>query len=143
MEDSILKSTRKALQIGIDDDSFDLDVIMHINSAFSTLNQLGVGLPDGFVIEDDSSVWDDFLPSSVTHKAQISRVKSYVWIHSRLLFDPPELQALLTALQNQKTELEFRLSVDREGAEWQDPDNPVDVVDGGDPLNPYEVTDAN
>lgn len=143
VEESILKSTKKYLQIGVDDDSFDPDVIMHINTVFSTLNQLGVGLPDGFVVEDDTTKWDDFMPMA-THKAQVSRIKGYIWVSTRLLFDPPEMQPLLTALQGQKTELEFRLSVDREDAEWQDPAVAVDVVDGGDPLNPFEdeVLDA-
>ena len=61
MEQSILKSTKKILGIAEDYTVFDLDIITHINSAFSTLTQLGVGPVEGFIIEDDTA------PVSYTH----------------------------------------------------------------------------
>lgn len=130
MEQSILKSTKKVLQIGPDDESFDLDIIIHINSAFSTLHDLGVGPEEGFAIEDEYVEWDSFLVEDI---AQLSRVKSFVFLHSRLLFDPPATTFHLNAVQEQLKEVTWRLSVKREGAEWADPDPPVLVVDGEDP----------
>jgi hypothetical protein len=137
MEQSILKSTKKVLQIGDDDESFDLDVLTHINSAFSTLNDLGVGPAEGFAIEDDTVEWSTFLAEDLV---QLSRVKSFVFLHSRLLFDPPTTTFHLNAVQEQLKEVTWRLSVKREGADWVDPNPSGDsdeeimppvVLDGG------------
>lgn len=127
MEQSILKSTKKVLQIGDDDNSFDLDIMTHINSAFSTLNDLGVGPEAGFTIEDDAPEWEDFLPGAedVEDKVQLSRTKTFVFLHCRLLFDPPATTFHLNAAQEQLNELTWRLNVRREGEEWVDPDPPV------------------
>ena len=43
MENSILLSTKKVLNVSPDDPSFDMDILTFINSAFSTLHDLGVG----------------------------------------------------------------------------------------------------
>jgi hypothetical protein len=61
MDTSILRNTRKILGIGINDTSFDLDIILHINAAFSILTQIGVGPPEGFAIIDETSQWEDFI----------------------------------------------------------------------------------
>jgi hypothetical protein len=126
MEQSILRSTKKVLQIGPDDESFDLDIMTHINSAFSTLHDLGVGPEEGFTIDDEYVEWDSFLTEDI---AQLSRVKSFVFLHSRLFFDPPATTFHLNAVQEQLKEVTWRLSVKREGAEWVDPDPVVLVVD--------------
>jgi|SRR4051794_15698595 hypothetical protein len=132
MEQSILKSTKKVLQIGPDDKSFDLDILTHINSAFSTLHDLGVGPEEGFIIEDESAVWGEFLAEDIS---QMSRVRLFVFLQSRLLFDPPTTTFHLTAAQAQLDQLTWRISVKREESDWVDPDLPIDimVVDGGDP----------
>lgn len=131
MEQSILKSTKKILGVDPTDTSFDLDIITHINSAFSTLTDLGVGPAEGFVIEDDTVQWDAFL---VDDPIKLSKVKTAVFLHTRLLFDPPTVSYLLEASQRQLQEQLWRLSVNREETEWVDPEPPtVLVVDGGDP----------
>lgn len=134
MEQSILTSTKKVLQIGPDDESFDLDIITHINSAFSTLHDLGVGPAEGFTIEDDEAEWADFL--SVDDNMQLSRVKTFVLLHARLLFDPPATTFHLNAAQEQLQEVTWRLSVNREGVDWVDPDPPEASDDDvfGDPI---------
>lgn len=133
MEQSILKSTKKILNIGVDDTSFDQDILTHINSAFSHLHQLGIGPDAGFVIEDDAVEWSDFL-SEETPLYIISAVKTNVHLQVRSLFDPPQLPHVLTAMQQQLLESDTRLLIMREETEWADPD-PADVlvVDGGDP----------
>lgn len=118
MEQSILKSTKKILGIDPADESFDLDIITHINSAFSTLHDLGVGPEDGFVIEDDETLWEDYLDDPV----QLSQVKTCVYLRTRLLFDPPTAGYLLTAAQEQLRECEWRLNTRREAEAWVDPD---------------------
>lgn len=111
--DSILQSTKKVLQIDSSDPSFDLDVIMHVNSAFSTLCQVGVGDDLGFEIADESAVWTDFLSGNVE---QLNRVKTYVYLYVKRLFDPPGTAYLSTAMDNQMNELIWRISVTREDA---------------------------
>jgi hypothetical protein len=132
MEQSILTSTKKALHIGPDDDSFDLDVMIHINSAFSTLHDLGVGPEEGFSIEDATSEWDNFLPID-EDKVQHAQVKTFVILSSRLAFDPPSSAYLLTASQAQLAELTSRISMRRENAKWAPPaEELLDVIDAGD-----------
>jgi|SRR5436190_5392056 len=127
MEQSILISTKKILGIAEDYTAFDLDIITHINTAFSTLTQLGVGPATGFMIEDDTAVWDDFISDD-----QYNSVKSYVFLRVRHLFDPPTTSYLITASEKQIEELEWRLNVHREETEWVDPD--PDPIPSDDPF---------
>jgi hypothetical protein len=124
MEQSILTSTKKILGIDKDYTVFDLDIITHINSAFSTLTQLGVGPRAGFMITDDTEVWSDFI--DIENDLQYNSVKSYVFLRVRQLFDPPSTSYLISAVERQIQELEWRLNVHREETEWIDPD-PDDV----------------
>jgi hypothetical protein len=124
MEASILTSTKKILGIPDDYTVFDLDIITHINTAFSTLTQLGVGPAEGFMIEDDTAEWTDFIVDDM----QYNSVKTYVYLKVRQLFDPPTTSYLITAFNEQIRELEWRLNVHREETGWADPD----------PRPPYE-----
>lgn len=128
MESSILKSIKKILGIGLDDDSFDLDIVIHINSAFSTLQDLGIGPVAGFVIEDDEASWDDL---GINDLAILSELKTCIYLQVRLLFDPPATSYLIDALTRQLTEHQWRLSVKREATGWVDPDPPAVVVTDG------------
>jgi hypothetical protein len=133
MEQSILKSTKKILNVSEDDTSFDLDIITHINSAFSHLHQLGIGPDAGFVIEDDSAEWADFL-NEESPLYILSAVKTNVHLRVRSIFDPPQMPHVLTAMQAQLLESDTRLLIMREETGWVDPDPPdVLIVDGGDP----------
>jgi hypothetical protein len=121
MEQSILTSTKKVLGIAEDYTAFDLDIITHINTAFSTLTQLGVGPAVGFGIEDNTAVWPDFYADDLQYNA----VKSYVFLRTRMLFDPPQTSYLITAMERQLQELEWRLNAHREETGWVDPDPEV------------------
>jgi hypothetical protein len=125
VETSILKSTKKNLGITAADTSFDLDIITHINTSFSTLTQLGVGPPTGFMIEDDSSVWEDFVGTDL----ELNSVKTYIYLKTKSLFDPPQTSYLLGAMKDQIRELEWRLNAHREETQWVDPDPPVVLED--------------
>jgi hypothetical protein len=120
VEQSILNSTKKILGIAADYTVFDLDIITHINTAFSTLTQLGVGPAEGFMIESADDLWTDFDP--VDDDRQYNAVKSYIYLRVRLLFDPPTTSYLITALEKQVQELEWRMNVYREETGWTDPD---------------------
>lgn len=115
MENSILISTKKILGIAADQDVFDLDVITHINAAFSTLYQLGVGPEAGFAIEDDTKTWDDFIAGDISI---VNACKTYVYLRTRLLFDPPPTSFALQSMKEQLAEYEWRISILREEAHW-------------------------
>jgi len=105
--DSILNSIKKFLSISPDDPSFDQDVTLHINSVFSTLQQLGVGPSTGFFIEDAAKTWTDYLGTN----PELNAVKSYMYLRVRLLFDPPTTSFALDSYKNQVLELEWRINV--------------------------------
>jgi hypothetical protein len=117
VEESILKSTKKVLGLGEDYDAFDTDVIMHINTVFVTLNQLGIGPAEGFMIEDDSEEWEDFTEGVIN----LNAIKTYIYLRVRLLFDPPGTSYHINAIQEQVKELEYRLKYEREVTAWQAP----------------------
>ena len=111
MSESILDSTKKILGIDADYTAFDMDIILHINSALATLNQLGVGPEEGFFIEDSSAEWGDLLGDD----PRLNQVKSYIYLKVRVVFDPPASSFVLTALNEQIKEHEWRINVVREG----------------------------
>lgn len=105
--DSILTSIKKLLGISEDYKEFDTDIIIHINTAFSKLNQLGVGPEEGFSIKDKTSVWTEFLADA----KNLESVKTYVYLIVRLVFDPPQSSAVMTSMENTINQLEWRLNV--------------------------------
>lgn len=105
--ESILDSEKKLLNIDKDYDVFDDDLILHINSIFGTLHQLGVGPDPQFTISDNSAVWDDY----TTDGTVIHEVKTYMFLKLRLLFDPPSSSFVLNSYEKQIQELEWRLTV--------------------------------
>lgn len=107
METSILTSIKKMLGVPDDYSEFDEDIIMHINSVFLNLAQLGVGTKEGFSIEDDSAEWSDFIGDS----AQLQAVKSYMYLKVKLLFDPPLSSSVIDSMNRMIAELEWRLNV--------------------------------
>lgn len=111
VDDSILNTTKKLLNIPADYDAFDLDVIIHINSVFATLHQLGVGPVGSFSIENDGPKWSDFLPSN---NPELVSVKSYMAAKVRMMFDPPTTSFAIDALGKIISEFEWRLNVGSE-----------------------------
>lgn len=120
---SILTDVKKAL--GIDEAYvvFDVDILMHINSVFSTLNQLGIGPENGFAISDATPEWDAFLSTDL----RLNSVKTYMYLSVRLLFDPPTTSYMIDSLRHQLKELEWRLNTYREATAWVDPNPPPPV----------------
>lgn len=106
-DESILTSIKKLLGITEDYTEFDVDIIMHINSAFSTLNQLAVGPSDSLFIVDKETLWDSF----ILGQPNINSVKTYVFYKVKLAFDPPATSFAITSMENQAKELEWRLNV--------------------------------
>ena len=107
MNESILTSIKKLLGITEDDTNFDTDIIIHINSVFMVLNQLGVGPSEGFRIEDKYSTWDEY----ITEDNDLDAVKTYMYLKVKLVFDPPLNSSVLEANKQLINELEWRLNV--------------------------------
>jgi hypothetical protein len=105
-ENSILSCTKKNL--GIDDDftGFDADVIMCVNTSLNVLTQLGVGPKEGFSISSKDETWDQFIGDN----KRLNMVKSYIFMKTKLMFDPPTISAVLSAYQEQVKEYESRLN---------------------------------
>lgn len=147
MADSILTSVKKIVGIAEADTSFDPDIILHVNTVFSVLTQLGIGPTAGFMIEDAGPTWDDFLgvrqsgireaDGSVTYSDQqlisanklLNMVKTYVYLRVRLIFDPPQTSFVIESINQQIRELEYRISVVREGESWVDPAPPIVIAE--------------
>ena len=106
--DSILDSIKQLLGIPATDTAFDTDIIIHINTAFMALNQLGIGGTTVFSISDNTATWADYLS---TEEDMYSACKTYVLLLVREVFDPPTNAALVGSMQKLRSELEWRLSV--------------------------------
>lgn len=106
-EQSILISVKHALGLADDYNYFDPDIIMHINSVLMILNQLGIGPAEGFTVTSDNQTWEE-LTSDIS---LLSAIKTYVYLRVRLLFDPPSSSFVLSSMENQIKEFEWRLNV--------------------------------
>ena len=111
--ESILTSIKKLLGMTEDYTAFDTDVIIHINSTFSILRQLGVGPKEGFAIKDKTATWVDFLGDTKT----VELVKSYVYMKVKLIFDPPLNASVLQSYKESIAEFEWRGNVEVETTE--------------------------
>lgn len=107
MNPSILITVKKLIGIHEDDESFDMDLLIHINAALNALSQLGVGPSDGFIIMDKDGQWSDLLLGN----QMLEMAKSYVCLYTRKAFDPPQSSTAMEALNSVLAELTFRISV--------------------------------
>ena len=109
-KDSIIASTKKLLNIEADDQAFDTDIIMLINSEFLTLHQLGIGPDTPYVVTDYDQTWNDFSDD----KQLVDMIKIYVYLRVRLIFDPPASSVVSDAINARISELEWRLNIQAE-----------------------------
>ena len=105
--ESILTSIKKLLGIDSEYKQFDSDIIMHINSTFMTLNQLGVGPESPAQITNELDTWEGMFGDI----SRIEAIKSYTYLKVKMLFDPPTSSFVMEAMQRQANEFEFRLSI--------------------------------
>ena len=104
---SILDSIKKLLGLEFDYTDFDDDVVMHVNTAFGILQQLGVGPTTAYSITDNTQLWSDFSADI----SKLAPVKTYIYQKVRLVFDPPGTSFGIIALEKVITELETRLNM--------------------------------
>jgi hypothetical protein len=104
---SVLDSVKKVLGFDSEFTDFDVDIIMHVNTFFGDLLQVGAGPSTGFVIEDNTALWTDFTDDNSTY---LSNVQSYIYIKVRLVFDTPATSFAIDALSQQATETLWRIN---------------------------------
>ena len=75
--ESILTSIKKLIGITEDYKHFDTDLIIHINSVFMILSQMGIGPDNGFSISDETTTWNDYLPED---NKNFEAVKTYMYL---------------------------------------------------------------
>lgn len=120
MNESILVSVRQAIGLGEEHTFFDPTLIMHINSTFDVLHQLGAGPLAGYSIEGDQETWNDYFENEPKNVIQF--IKSYMYVAVKLLFDPPQNSFLVKQLEDQKKEYEWRINVAAESGLWKKED---------------------
>ena len=109
--ESILTSIKKLIGITEDYKHFDTDLIIHINSVFMILSQMGIGPDNGFSITDETTTWNDYLPED---NKNFEAVKTYMHLKTRIVFDPPQSSSTMEAMKQTISELEWRLNVEAE-----------------------------
>lgn len=108
MVESILTSVKAQLGLAEGHTAFDTEITLFVNSVLSRLTQLGVGPAEGFRIEDKSQTWESFLGAD--HNL-LNNAKSYMGTRVKLMFDPPEIGFVLTAMKEQIEKDEWLLNV--------------------------------
>lgn len=106
MDESILNNIKRLLGPNETYNHFDLDIITHINSTLMTLNQLGVGPKEGFMITGPDETWADFIGP----RKDLADIKSYVYNKVRLVFDPPQNSFLVEAIKEAIKESVWRIN---------------------------------
>lgn len=117
MSESILVSIKKLLGLPEEEEEFDVDVIVHINTNLSILHQLGVGPDTGVFITDASTLWSDIIGSD----PRLNDVKTWVFLKTKLVFDPPTTSFHLESTQKVIDELGWRIREYMESTQWVPP----------------------
>lgn len=111
MNDCILFDIKKMLGFEpVPMEEFDTEIIIDIDSAFSVLNQIGVGPSKPFSILSDpyNKTWEDFFEDSTN---AIELVKTYIFMKVKLMFDPPQSSITVDVYRQQISEFENRLNI--------------------------------
>lgn len=106
---SILTTVKKLLGIAEEYTQFDTDIIVNINSALVTLAQIGIGPTRGFTITGKEETFEDFLGDSFD--PLFNNVQMYLYLKTKIIFDPPTSSYVLESYKEQLKELEFRLNI--------------------------------
>ena len=102
---SVLNTTKKLLGLDADDDSFDSDICIGINSAILILSQLGLEGKEGFIVTNEEQKWSDYLDDNNL----LPMVQQYIHLKTKMSFDPPQNSIVCENLKQIITELEWRI----------------------------------
>ena len=111
MEENILNSIKKLLGIPEDYTAFDQDIMIHINSVFMILSELGVGPSNGYSLKEGTEKWGDF----ISDDENLEGIKTYVYMKVKTIFDPPLNSAVLASMKELISEFEWRINNEDEG----------------------------
>src|SRR5574344_1708611 len=103
--ESILDSVKAMHGIESADTSFDKELIMHINGALMVMTELGVGPLAGYSITSNDQTWTEFLQG----RTDLDLVFNDVYLRVKLIFDPPQNSFLVTAIERQIKECDWRI----------------------------------
>lgn len=104
--EGILSTIKKLLGVSNEDVSFDVDILVYINTTLSTLSQLGLVEADKHPIISPSDIWYDLLGS----RTDLEMVKTYIHLSTKMMFDPPPNSAAIEAINRKIAELEWRIA---------------------------------
>ena len=109
MEESILTSIKKMLNVGEDDTSFDVDIIILINGVIKNLRQLGVeSTTDDFILKGKNDTWRNY----ILDIDELENIKTYIYLKVKIIFDPPANSTVMQAYKDLINEYEWRLNVE-------------------------------
>lgn len=106
MGDSILETIAKLLSIQVDDNFFDVDLVLHINSAISALTDLGVGPDNGYAILSREETWEDYLGDDIEN---LGMVQEFIYLKVKLLFNTPQSSSVIKVYEDRLNELQYKL----------------------------------
>ena len=108
--DSILISIKSMLGVQEEFTGFDGTIMSAINTAIFSLNQVGIGPVDGMTVVSTDQTWSELYDGV----SNLEAVKSYIYLKTKLIFDPPATSFLLQSIDSQMTEALWRLSIEVE-----------------------------
>lgn len=108
---SILNTIKNRLEIELDDNSFDDELILDINSELADVTHLGVGCR-GFFITGPDETWDMFEPRVNI----LSFLQQYIYFQVKKSFDGDSLSGTTVEHINKKVErLEIKMRDEANG----------------------------
>lgn len=108
MNESILSSIKALLGIEDDYTVFDQDLVIQINTAISVLYQLGLETAKDYRVIDDQNNWSELMGDYTN----VELLKTIIYLRTKKVFDPPQSQTLMSAIDSQIHELEWRLNIE-------------------------------
>lgn len=130
MNNSILNDIKKMLGITEDYKHFDQDIIIHINTALSTLIQVGLPANKNFNLVNSDQTWSEYMNftnskvnnnimkaalkqlSAENVDKNIGMIKSYVYLKTKLIFDPPQNSFTIESINKTINEYESRINIE-------------------------------
>ena len=111
VNESVLNTIKKCLDIDPDNKDFDMDILLHINSVLTIMKRLGIIPKTSRRISDDSVTWSQLIPDD---SLDVEDIKDYIFLRVKLIFDPPQNQKHTDVLIDTYKEIEFGLMTQNE-----------------------------
>lgn len=106
-KNSIFLSIKNLIVSDPEDDSFDGDILLHINSAIGSLSQLTNLVPKNFVVTGETETWSELVNQKIY--SQVNMIKTYIYLKVKKVFDPQTSSVLMQAYNEELKEIEFRI----------------------------------